>query len=222
MNNIKKTVLATSAALALIGGVVLSPLTAHGESGRPGAGQVTSSQQQTDGQQGGKDSTTTPGGQQPVRKDGSTTPGGQQPDGKDGSTTPGGQQPGGKDGSTGSETPQPGGKDGSTTGEQKGQPGGPTQSKQQPRQQGGDGITCTKGPKPKLVYGKDGFLTKESARQLVAAGCSSQDGSEFEEAANPERYAGPGGSAGTGTKGKAPVGKQGTTQPSTKLPRVAG
>ncbi|MFJ3030405.1 hypothetical protein ACIPEQ_16325 [Curtobacterium sp. NPDC087080] len=153
MNSIKKTILATTAGLALVGGVVLAPLTAHGEPDRAGADRPTSSQQQRPVQQRQVQ-------QRPVQ-----------------------------------------------------------QRQQRPA---GDGFTCTKGTKPTPVYGKDGHLTPESARQLLAAGCSANDGSELEEVANPDRHSGKS-TPGPGTsKPKTPVGKPGVTQPPTKLPRVAG
>ncbi len=147
MNSIEKTILATTAGLALVGGVVLAPLTAHGEPDRAGADDRLLA-------------AAAPVQQRPVQ-----------------------------------------------------------QRQQQPA---GDGFTCTKGTKPTPVYDKDGHLTPESARQLLAAGCSANDGSELEEVANPDRHSGKS-TPGPGTsKPKHPVGKPGVTQPPTKLPRVAG
>ncbi|AIV39132.1 MULTISPECIES: hypothetical protein [unclassified Curtobacterium] len=192
MNTIKKTILATSAGLALVGGVVLAPLTAHGEPDRSETGRPTTSQQQTGNQ--GQD-----------RKD---------------PRTPDTKGSGGKSGSTGSGARGSGGNDGSTTpAEKKKQPQSEQQRQQQPA---GDRFTCTKGTKPTPVYGKDGHITPESARQLLAAGCSANDGSELEEAANPDRHSGKSTPGSGSSKPKAPVGKQGVTQPPTKLPRVAG
>lgn len=98
---------------------------------------------------------------------------------------------------------------------------------------GGDGINRSipglEGPgKPPLIeYDRNGFMTQDSARRLLAAGWRATDGSELEEIASGN-HGGPG-SGGDLQKKPAPgAGAPGTGAPRTgtsgtgTLPRVAG
>lgn len=163
VNTVMKTILATSAALALVGGVILAPLAAHGESDTSQDQRTSTSQQRAGGQQTTKPSP-------PQQR----------------------QQP--------------------TTKDQKQYPSDGTK------------VRCTGTPPKPEYYPGTRQLTNESIAKFKAAGCVPTDGTAFgyNELPKSGKQTKPTAPSGKQVKPKAPSGKPSTTQPPTKLPRVAG